>query len=337
MVALGQSSYFFQNKEIKPGTKAHFSVPVTTGKDSTIIPVTVFNGARDGKTLGITAGVHGFEYSPIMAGQLLINSIVPQKLKGVIILVQVSNLESFLGRSPYVSPVDRKNLNRIFPGNPNGTNTEKVAHFITEQIIARSDYFLDMHSGDAPEDLMSYSAYYSNSALPEVSARGKAMAVALGFDYMVVFDTDGKAYMRKDKPSLYCTAEAFKRGIPSVDIECGRLGLRDQQAINQIASGVMNLLNHLDFQPLSKQVAANSSPVIFTKRIYTSSKFDGIFYPEKKAGDHVKKGMKLGHVTNYFGEIVQTIHAEADGRLLLIISTPPVNKGEDLAVIALEN
>lgn len=76
--------------------------------------------------------------------------------------------------------------------------------------------------------------------------------------------------------------------------------------------------------------------MIISKRIYTKSKFNGIFYPFKKAGDYVTKGMKIGHVTSYFGEILQTIDAEDDGQLLMIMMAPPINRGEDLVVIATE-
>ena len=333
-VSMAQSSFPFQNRQIQPGTKEHFMVPIVSGQDTTAIPITVFNGVVDGETLGITAGVHGYEYAPILAGQKLVHSINPQKLKGVVILVQVAALESFLGRSPYISPIDGKNLNRSFPGGKNGTNTEKVANFISEEIIARADYFLDMHSGDAPEDLMSYGAYYSNQAMPEASARGMDMAASLGFEHLVVFNTDGKDYMKKDEKSLYCSAEAFKRGIPSIDIECGRLGIIEEDAIKRIEKSVLNLLEHLDFLPNENVKTAANSPILITNRVYMSSNFDGIFYPSKKAGDQVTKGMSLGYVTDYFGNVLETIYAEESGLLLLIIGTPPVSVGEDLVVIA---
>jgi len=332
MYSGAQTSYQFQGREIAAGTKAHFLIPIVTGHDSTFIPVTVFNGIRKGKTLGITAGIHGYEYAPIIAAQKLIGTINPRELSGVVIIVQLAGLESFLGRSPYKSPVDGKNLNRTFPGRKDGSNTEKAAHFISEQIISRSDFFCDMHSGDAPEDLMSYGAYYRNSSMKTTSDISKAMAVSLGFDHVVVFNTDGKDYMKKDQASLYCTAEAFKRGIPSIDIECGRLGILEQNKVDMVEDAILRLLTHLNFLTGHDKVVLKS-PNVISDRIYTPSSFTGIFYPLRKAGDDVKKGAKLGYLTNYFGEIMQTIYAETDGILLLILGTPPVNKGEDLAVI----
>lgn len=327
-----QSPYIFQDNEVKPGTKKHILIPINTGKDSTFIPITIFNGIKNGKTIGITAGVHGYEYAPIMASQKLINSIDVKKLNGVIILVQIANLESFLGRTPYKSPVDGKNLNRVFPGNPNGTNTEKVADFITKNIIAKSDYFLDIHSGDAPEDLMPYSAYYSNKGMPEVSEIGRKMAEAMGYDHNVIFNTNGKKYMEKNEPSLYTTAEAFKRGIPSIDIECGRLGLVEDFAVNKVEDSVLRLFDHLSFLSYNK-ISKRGKLITISDRDYIGSKFNGMFYPFKKAGDLVRKGEKLGYVTNFFGEIIQTIYAENDGYIMMIITAPPINKGEDLVVI----
>lgn len=331
-VAQAQSSYNFEGREIKPGTKEHFTIQLTTGKDSTFIPITVFNGAKNGKTLGITAGVHGYEYSPILASQKLIKSIDPKKMAGVVILVQIANAESFKGRTPYASPIDHKNLNRSFPGSANGTITERVANFITNNVISKADFFLDMHSGDAPEDLFPYGAYYSNSKMPEISKTGKEMAIALGYDYLVNFNTDGKKYMDKSELSLYCTAEAFKRGIPSIDIECGRLGIVEETAINKIEKSVFSLLRHLKFLPVDRSIV-KKAPIEINNRSYFTSKNNGFFYPLKKAGEIVEKGTQLGYSTNYFGETVEKFYATEKGIILMIIGTPPLNKNEDVVVI----
>lgn len=333
-VTFAQSTYRFNGKEVKPGTKQNFLIPVISGNDSTFIPITVFNGVKDGKVLGITAGVHGYEYAPILGAQKLIKSINPQQLTGVVILVQIANFESFRGRSPYVSPLDKKNLNRSFPGSSTGTITERVAHFITTNIIVKSDYFLDMHSGDAPEDLLAYGAYYSNSGMPAISQTAKEMAIALGFDYLVKFDTDGKKYMDKNELSLYTTAEAFKRGIPAIDIECGRLGIVETVLVNKIEKSVIDLLGYLTFLPKEKVVAKKMKmPVAIKNRTYLSSKNNGLFYPLAKAGALVKKGMEIGYTTNCFGQIIEKFYAQEDGLILMIVSTPPINKDEDVIVL----
>jgi len=330
-IAHSQSDFSFQNQEIPAGTKAHFTIPIIDGKDTTFIPISVFHGKQEGPVLGITAGVHGYEYPPIMAGQVLISQINPANLKGTVILVQVANVAGFLGRSPYLNPVDGKNLNRAFPGEKEGTITEKIAHFITHHVISRSDFFLDMHGGDSPEDLMSYSAYYHHDNKPEISNQGKAMALSLEFDHIVVFNTTEKDYVKEEYPSLYCSAEAFKRGIPSIDIECGKLGKAEPLLIQQVSKSVMNLLKHLEMY----KGVSNLQPtaIIIHDRFYLSSEFDGIFYTQKSSGEYVSKGMDIGYITNFFGETIATLKAPADGILLIILGTPPVNKGETIAVI----
>ena len=257
--SLAQSSFTFCGNTIDAGTKQHFKIPVVDDEHKTFIPITVFCGVEKGPVLGITAGVHGYEYPPIIAAQRLITSVNPKTLKGVLILVQIANIESFKSRSPYVNPLDDKNLNRSFPGDVKGSITEKIADFITNNIIDKSDFFLDMHAGDAPEDLMPYSAYYSNSSKQNASQQGKEMAKSLLFNHIVVFSTDGKDYIKEDKPSLYCSAEAFKRGIPSADIECGGLGKSEKEAVLKIETGVLNMLKHLGMTTTSNEAKTNNS------------------------------------------------------------------------------
>ena len=325
-------SFTFNDVEVSAGSKQHFSIPISDGESETIIPVTVFHGSKTGPVLGITTGVHGFEYAPILAGQRLIKKIDPATLQGTVILVQIANVGSFLGRSPFINPLDDKNLNRVFPGKPDGTITERIADFISNQVIGRSDYFVDMHSGDAPEDLMSYSAYYHNEEKPEVSAKGREMAAAMGYDHVVVFNTTGKDYLKPEFPSLYCSAEAFKRNIPAVDIECGRLGMIEEDAVADIVEGILSMLGQLEMS--STEVIKRTSIAYIWERSYVSSDFEGFFYPAKESGDFVKKGMTVGKVTDFFGKILSVVSSPGDGYILYLLGTPPVNKGETLLSLA---
>ena len=331
-----QTPFLFQGEYVSPGTKQHFKIEISDGIHSTSIPVTVFCGVKDGPTLGVTAGIHGYEYPPILAGQQLIKSIDPNLLKGIVILVQIANMASFSKRSPFVNPLDDKNLNRQFPGDTNGSISQKIAAFITNNVIAKSTYFVDMHSGDASEDLLSYAAYYTNDSMSKVSKKAKKMAEALLFKHIVGFDTNGKKYVEKELPSLYCSAEAFKRSIPSVDIECGKLGLSSKSLVFQIEKGMLNLLKHLAMVP-GEEETREKKPLFINKRTFQESKFDGIFYPEKQSGDYVEKGTQIGVITDYFGKQLDTIYAKSNGVILLIIGTPPVNKGETIVVIGQVN
>lgn len=328
-----QTAFKFYGDQVNPGTKKHWLVSINDGKDTVSVPVTVFHGVKPGPVLGITAGVHGYEYSPILAGQQLINRINPAVLSGTVILVQVANTGSFLGRSPFTNLLDGKNLNRSFPGSPEGTITERVANFISQEVIAKSTHFIDAHSGDAPEDLVAYMGYYQNDNKPEASQKGKSMAMATGFDYIVEFKTTGKDYLKEGNPSLYCSAEAFKRGLPAIDFECGRLGLIEPELVEKITTGIERIMIHLKMTEgeLKKQRGQTFFPV----RSYVSSEHDGIFYPTKQAGDYVAKGAHLGYITDFFGKHLQEVYAPETGVILLILGTPPVNTGESVVGIGM--
>jgi predicted deacylase len=113
--------------------------------NETTLPAVVFHGNEEGPVFTIVAGVHGFEYPPIVAAQELLREIDPMQLRGTLIFIPIANKGSFYSRPPFLNALDKKNLNGVFPGNKKGTVTEKIAHFISTKIIPLSDIFMDMH------------------------------------------------------------------------------------------------------------------------------------------------------------------------------------------------
>lgn len=328
-----QTTFEFNGQSISAGTKAHLTIEISDGDKSTTLPITIFHGKEAGPVLGITAGVHGYEYAPILAGQKLINRIHPDQLKGTVILVQIANVASFLGRSPYLNPLDGKNLNRSFPGNAEGSITERIADFISQQVISRCDYFLDMHSGDSPEDLMPYVAYYHHDEKGEISAEGKKLAMQMGFDHVIIFNTTSKDYMKEGNPSLYCSAEAFKQGIPALDIECGKLGIIEDGLVEKIVDAVVSLGKELDM--LEGESLSSPGAVFIENRHYMSSSHTGFFYPLKSSGDFISRGMRVGYITDFFNRKLEEVYAEESGIILYMLGTPPVKEGETLVAIGL--
>src|SRR5260370_42609571 len=93
----------------------------------TQFPITTIRGSHPGPVLALIAGNHGYEYPPILALQKLRSQIDPAKVCGTIVMVHVANMPSFLGRTVYFSPIDGKNLNRVYPGRKDGTVSERIA------------------------------------------------------------------------------------------------------------------------------------------------------------------------------------------------------------------
>ena len=141
-----------------PGTTASGTIQIAAraGDEGTTLPISVIHGTGSGPVLALVAGVHGQEYTPILALQNLLRSIDPKTLTGTVIMVHVANMPSYLARTIYYSPVDKQNLNRVFPGKPDGTISERIAHAITTEVIERATHVIDIHCGDGNESLRPY-------------------------------------------------------------------------------------------------------------------------------------------------------------------------------------
>lgn len=319
--------FVFFGHTLQPGQTQSLEIPVVAGKDSTVIPVTIIHGAKAGPVLAITAGIHGYEYPPIMAAQQLPKLLPPADLSGTLILVQVANVPAFLKRSIYYNPVDGKNLNRSFPGDPEGTLTDRMAWVLSNEIIGRSNYFADVHAGDGNEDLHPYVGYYNYYNRDTLTEQSRQMAYSLGFDYIIPIPWNPVP----GAPSMYGTREAMLRNIPTVAIECGRLGIVTPEDVPKINNALTSLMRHLRMLP--GKPLQTKKPLIVKERSYINSDYTGIFYSTFSSNDKIRKGMKLGYYTDLFGRHLGDVLAPMDGRIIYKIGTPPVNKGETLFCI----
>ena len=293
------------------------------------LPVLTIKGQATGKTLTILAGVHGYEYPPIMAVQAFIQEIKPENLNGTVIILPISNTAAFYGRSLYINPLDNKNLNNAFPGKANGTVTEQIADFITRTIIPLSDVFLDIHGGDASEDLIPFVCYYDNRKKSVQTKMAKKLSELSGFSNIVsypytILDTE---------PAKYAFKQAVQDGKVGLSFEAGKLGNVQEDAVMLNRDGIFNVLGALDMY--SKASTAPTQLRRYNNQVYIKVPSTGILYSSIKAGDMLQKGQKIGYITNEFGETLDEIYASASGLVLYKISTPPVKKGETLLCLAI--
>ena len=331
-VASAQESFSVGGVRAEPGQKQSGFIEIAPLEDDhgTRIPLTVAHGKKPGPVLALIAGIHGSEFSPILALQRLSPLIDTGELSGTVVMVHIANLPAFQGRTIYYSPADWKNLNRSFPGNPAGTVTERVAFALTNDVIARADYVMDIHSGDANEKLRpSYSAYYAEAGGAEVIEKSKRMAVAFGLDTILMF----KGGLDPER-AIWCGSAAVARGIPSIDIESGELGRIEDRRIDPIVNGILSVMRDLDM--VEGEPTPTTQPFFVRERASVSSEHDGIWHPEARveAGEYITKGALLGVITDYFGTKLTEVRAPQNGMILILLGTPPVNDGETIAVIA---
>ncbi|MEO0462061.1 MAG: succinylglutamate desuccinylase/aspartoacylase family protein [Pseudomonadota bacterium] len=147
---------------VAPSTRADISLKVAAHDKSpgTFIPVTVLHGPQEGPVLTAIAGVHEYEFAPILAADRLADRIDPVDLTGSLVIVRVANIPAFEARSPFVGPLDRKNLNRSFPGSAQGSQSERIADVLSREVVARADFLMDIHSGDGAEFLDAFVGVY---------------------------------------------------------------------------------------------------------------------------------------------------------------------------------
>lgn len=302
-------------------------IPIPAAGDGpSEVPVTTIRGAAPGPVLALIAGNHGYEYPPILALQRLRAGLDPAALAGTAILVHVANMPSFLGRTVYFSPVDGKNLNRVYPGRADGTVSERIAHAITAEVIERADYVLDLHCGDGNEWLRPY-VYQAVTADERINRENQRLALAFGIDH-ILLDRN-----RPTDParSLYCSTTAITRGKPALVVESGALGQTDEESVRRIVDGVRGVMR--EFGMIAEGPAPVKDPVYLDPAEVVVSPATGILYPMVERDQHVARGQLLARITDFFGETIAELASPLDGIVLYIVATPPMTKGQPVACV----
>jgi predicted deacylase len=312
----------------QPGALASgtLAVAATAGERATEIPFSIVHGARPGPVLALVAGTHGMEYAPIIALQRVRGAIDPAALSGTVILVHVANMPSFLGRTIYYSPADGKNLNRVFPGRAAGTTSERIADLITREIIARATHVVDIHCGDGNESLRPY-VYWITTGAPEVVEGGRRLALASGFDHILI----DRGRPTDPAAAVYLSNTAITRGKPALTVESGYLAGTDEPSIARIERAVAGWLRELGMRDAGPPPVAN--PIFIDRSEVLTSGVTGIFYPAVERGHTVVRGTLLGQTTDFHGKVIEEVRAPFDGVVLYVIGTPPIGKGEPVAFV----
>src|SRR5262245_112719 len=309
-----------------PGQQASGYIVVPDGVDpGTRIPVSVFNGAKQGPVLALIAGTHGSEYTSIVALQRVRARLDPARLTGAVILVHMANPTTFYGRRIYFSP-DGKNLNRVYPGQADGTISQRIAHAITTQVIAPATHVVDMHCGDGNESLRPYS-YWQITGDQSVDAAGKRLALAFGLDHIVI---DRERPVDPNR-TLYTSNTAVRRGKPAITVESGGMGLTDEPSVRAQEAGALSVM--ADLGMLDAPSVKVDKPLFVDRSLVVTSPATGVWHPAVEKMQSVATGTLLGRVSDPFGNLLHEVRAPFAGEVLYVVGTPPVSEGEPLAFV----
>jgi uncharacterized protein len=287
------------------------------------IPFALLEGPRKGPCLLVTAGVHGSEFCAIEVA-LRLARIDPTTLRGTLLVLPILNVEGFKARSIYVMPQDGKNLNRMFPGRPDGSASEQLAHWLVTHVYPKVDAYIDLHGGDLNETLTPFSLF------PKGSAPSKILATVLDLPFMV--ETAGEGYTM---------SAASRLGVPSILAEIGGNGLTDEADVTRLLSGIRRVMRHLEMidgppgsSPHHDGTLRDAPPRVVT--LWTAfAPSDGLWYPLKPLACEVESGDLVGEIRDVFGSVLANMRSEASGTLLYHMTSLSVTRGEPLLGIGI--
>lgn len=276
------------------------------------IPYVDIRGGSDGPHLTVLAGVHGTEYTSIAAVREFARGVEPQHVSGRITAVPVVNLPAFWARSPFVVPVDGKNLNRSFPGDRSGSYAEVLAHHLVQRFVMGADYLLDLHAGDLPEALEPFSLYEESP----VESDSRRLALAYGLEHVV-----RQRAVQRTVAGSTCAAAA-DLGIPAIVAESGQNGLLERSAVDRHLAGITNVARSVGVLP--GPVAA--PPVVHEHDgwVWLRTPVAGWWEPAVPVGAEVTEGDLLGTVSELCGDVLAEIRAPEAGCPLFLTTSPAV-------------
>jgi predicted deacylase len=309
------------------GETARGWIEIPSGSDAALrIPVAVVHGGKPGPVLALVAGSHGTEYASIVALVDLIDALEPSSISGSVIVVPIINTASFDRVVPHLNPVDGKNMNRTYPGRPDGTQSERASFAITKQVVEQSDHLIDFHGGDLDESLRPYS-YWSKTSHEPQDRISREMVLAFGLDHIIV--STGRP--ADPNASIYLENTASTRGKPSITVEAGHAGTVMLEDVDALVRGTLSVMRHLKMLPGDPTPV--ESPVWIGALHNVTADVGGIFRPLVARGTYVQKGMKMGTVSDFFGKTLFEARAPESGVLLYVRAVPSAVKGETLASI----
>jgi predicted deacylase len=286
-------------------------------------PYIAIAGLMAGPTVLITAGIHAAEYTGIEAAIRLGRKISPESVRGTILVIPLLNRPGFYERSIYVNPEDNDNLNRLFPGKPDGTWGERFAHRLLTEIITKCDNAIDLHAGDLIEDLVPF-VIYRETGNALLDGRIEAMANAYGARWAV------KSAPTGERPGTLM-AVAAQNGVAVMLAESGGRGQLIEEDVARHVTGVTNILRTIG--AISGRPENVEAPTVVRSFDWLRSPVEGIFHCHVRVDQMVKARQLVGEMTDLVGEPIAALTAPVGGVVLFTVTSPAIKKGGLLLAI----
>jgi predicted deacylase len=287
-----------------------------------MIPITVVKNGP-GPTVLLMAGNHGDEYEGQIALVKLIRWLKPEHIRGRVIILPAANLPAAMAGAR-VSPLDAGNLNRSFPGDPDGTPTQRIAHYVDSVLFPLCDGFHDLHSGGSSLQYLPF-ASMRHSGDADLDRRSLAALKAFAPPIAIIWAFSGAG--------TYAASAANLRKVPNLGGEFGSGGAVDRAGLALVEAGIRRFLVHFGILPSDAAEAPTAQTRLMEikgRHYYVYAPDHGVFEPAVDLGQDVSTGQLAGHVhfVDNPGREPVPCHFKADGMVICRRSFGRVERGD---------
>ena len=283
---------------VPPGTYQRLSWSATELFEGVPIatPVLVVNGSHPGPTLCLTAAVHGDELNGIEMVRRVMHNLDADDLSGAVVGVPIVNLQGFRRASRYLP--DRRDLNRYFPGNPQGSQASRIAFSFFTKVVTHCDALVDLHTGS-----------FERANLPQLRAdlrNPDVVTLTQGFGATVILHSEpAEGTLRY---------AATRAGIPSVTLEAGGPSELELKEVMHGVKGIETLLNTLG---MVKEVRLWGDPEpVYYQSTWVRANSGGILLSDVSLGSTVERGDLLGTITDPMSNASTELFSPYSGRII---------------------
>ncbi|MGH8481732.1 MAG: succinylglutamate desuccinylase/aspartoacylase family protein [Nevskiaceae bacterium] len=309
----GDEAFTVGGRTVAPGDRLRLELPVASLYTSApvVLPVVVHRGREPGPTLFVSAALHGDEINGVEVIRRLLRMPAVHALRGTLLAVPIVNTLAFLHQSRYLP--DRRDLNRSFPGSKSGSLAARLANLFLKEIVDRSDYGIDLHTG---------AIHRPN--LPQIRgdlANAETLRLCRAFGIPLLLNSEPTAGTLRE----YTT----KKGVPVILYESAEALRFDEVCIRIGVQGVLNVLYELGMLERPKGTRRSlEEPVIARSSTWARSPSSGVLRAQVALGDVVREGQVIGIVGDPLSESETPIESPATGVVIGRLNLPLVHEGD---------
>ncbi|GAB4393481.1 MAG: succinylglutamate desuccinylase/aspartoacylase family protein [Gammaproteobacteria bacterium] len=304
--------------DIKPGDRTVIMLPMPKlyNWSPLNMPVHVIRSKKPGPVLCVTAAIHGDEVNGIEIIRKLLKKKLLRKLSGTLIAVPIVNIFGFLYQDRYL--MDRRDLNRSFPGSTKGSLAGRLANLVATELLSNATHVIDLHSG---------SMHRTN--LPQIRTN---LDITSTKDLACAFNAPVALHATERDGSM--RQYASEQNIACLLYEGGEALRFDEFSIRTGLNGILNVMRYLKMLPEPLFPIKKIIPTLARTSYWIRSPFSGILRRTQALGKKINKGDILAIIANPTNEEEHKLLSPTEGIIIGKSNLALVHEGAALFHVA---